>query len=70
MFQYEEEKLSALKMYMLQRELDLNDEMLKAIDGLYTKFVPANVREFIDLREKTKPIPKPRKNKEERDEIP
>ena len=33
-----------------QKDLQLEDELTKAMEGFYGKHVPANVREFIDLR--------------------
>ena len=54
---YDEEKLSAIKLYMSQREMDLKSELEKSVDALYSKYVPANVREFIDMKSmQTKPI--------------
>ena len=47
---FDEEKLAAVKMYMSQRELDLKTELEKTLDGMYAKFVPSNVREFIDMK--------------------
>ena len=47
---YDEEKLSALKLYLEQRSEKVEDEMTKALDNLYIKTVPANVRDFISLR--------------------
>ena len=47
---FDEEKLAAVKMYMSQRELDLKTELEKMLDGMYVKFVPSNVREFIDMK--------------------
>ena len=47
---FDEEKLSAVKMYMSQRELDVKTELEKALDGMYAKYVPSNVREFIDMK--------------------
>ena len=58
---YDDEKLSAIKMYMEQKNTDLLDELVKAIDNMYTKHVPTNVRDFIEMREKSKPSPKPKK---------
>jgi hypothetical protein len=53
---YDDEKLSAIKLYMSQRDLDFKEEVEKSVDSLYTKYVPANVREFIDLKSlQTKP---------------
>ena len=36
---YDSEKLSAVKMYMEQRDTDLKSEMEKSLDALYTKYV-------------------------------
>ena len=47
---FDEEKLAAVKMYMSQRELDVKTELEKALDGMYAKYVPSNVREFIDMK--------------------
>lgn len=47
---YEDEKLNAVKMYMEQRDLDFKEEFEKSVDSLYAKYVPANVREFIDMK--------------------
>lgn len=47
---YDEEKLNALKLYLDQKGAKTEDELAKALDALYTKTVPAGVREFIDMR--------------------
>lgn len=47
---YDDEKLSAIKLYMSQRDLDFKEELEKSVDSLYAKYVPANVREFIDMK--------------------
>ena len=47
---FEDEKLSALKMYLEQRGQTVEGELEKALDTLYAKTVPAGVREFLDLR--------------------
>ena len=47
---YDDEKLSAVRMYMKQKDLDIKSELEKTIDGMYTKYVPSNVREFIDMK--------------------
>lgn len=58
---FDAEKLSAAKLYMAQKELSFEDEMVKAAEGLYGKYVPANVREIIELNAGNKPSPKPKK---------
>ena len=47
---FDEEKLNALKLYLDQKGVKTEDELAKALDGLYNKTVPAGVREFIDMR--------------------
>ena len=61
---YDEEKLAALRLYLGQKNQTVEEELLTATDNLYTKTVPNNVREFIDLRAgKTVSEPKKRKPK-------
>ncbi len=47
---YDEEKLSALKIYLEQKGSSLDDELVKMLDTLYNKTVPASVREFISMK--------------------
>lgn len=43
------EKLSALEMYLEQKNMKLPEELEKYAEQLYQKYVPSNVREFIEL---------------------
>lgn len=43
------EKLTALEMYLGQKNLKLSEELEKFAEQLYQKYVPSNVREFIEL---------------------
>ena len=47
---YDAEKLSALKLYLGQKNLSVEAELVAATDTLYIKTVPANVRDFIELQ--------------------
>lgn len=47
---YDEEKLSALKLYLEQKGQTVESELTAACDSLYVKTVPTNVRDYIDLR--------------------
>jgi len=58
---FDEEKLAAAKLYMEQKELSFEEELVKAAEALYGKYVPANVREFLELSAGTKPAAKPRR---------
>lgn len=44
---YEEEKVKALRWYLEQRGSGLEEELNKALDALFQKNVPANVRGYI-----------------------
>lgn len=62
---FDEEKLSALKMYLEQKKMSVEDELERFLDILYTKNVPTGVRDFIDMKSGTVTAapPKPRKQK-------
>ena len=45
---FEERKLSALKLYMEKKDVELEAEMQDALNRLYAKYVPTQVREYID----------------------
>ncbi|HEZ7986687.1 MAG TPA: DUF6103 family protein [Ruminococcus sp.] len=51
----EAEKLAALEMYLGQKNMRLSAELEKYSEQLYQKYVPSNVREFIELTAAKKP---------------
>ena len=53
-----EEKLSAIEMYLEQKSTTLAAELEKYADQLYGKVVPQNVRDFIDMMSDRKPARK------------
>lgn len=57
---FDDEKLNALKLYLGQKDAQVEDELTKALDTLYSKTVPAGVRDFIEMRSGENPIPKPK----------
>ncbi len=62
-FSYDEEKLNALKIYLAQKGATLEEELEKATEIVYVKYVPQNVREFIEMKSgRVPPAPKRRKN--------
>ena len=67
---YDDEKLNAIRLYMSQRDLDFKEELEKSVDSLYAKYVPANVREFIDMKGSQIKPPKPKKEKTESIDLP
>lgn len=62
-----DEKLSALEMYLAQKNTTLTAEIDKYAEQLYTKVVPQNVREYIEM---TKPVRKIRSDKKSEDRPP
>lgn len=54
------EKLSAIEMYLEQKNTTLAAELDKYVEQLYQKNVPQNVRDFIDMMSAKKPARKPR----------
>ena len=50
-----EEKLSAIEMYLNQKDTTLAAELDKYVEQTYTKVVPQNVRDFIDMMTDKKP---------------
>ena len=57
---FDEEKLSALKMYLLQKNAQIESELEKSLDTLYLKTVPAGVRDFISMKSGASPAPAPK----------
>ena len=63
---FDEDKASALVLYLSQKGTTVEAELEKALDTLYSKTVPAGVRDFIDMKSGTaspSAVPKPRKPK-------
>ena len=63
---FDEDKASALVLYLSQKGTTAEAELEKALDALYSKTVPAGVRDFIDMKSGTassSAVPKPRKPK-------
>lgn len=50
--QIPEEKLSAIEMYLEQKNTTLAAELDKQVEQIYSKVVPQNVREYIELTSK------------------
>lgn len=59
--QIPDEKLSAIEMYLEQKNTTLAAELDKQLEQIYAKVVPQNVREYIDMMIK-QPRRKPRKS--------
>jgi hypothetical protein len=59
--QIPEEKLSAIEMYLEQKNTTLAAELDKQVEQIYAKVVPQNVREYIELTAKQQ-IRRPRRS--------
>lgn len=58
----DEERLRAVETYMEKKEKNLEDELVEQLEKLYERYVPANVREYIDEKqEEEKKRRKPKK---------
>ena len=53
-----EEKLAALEMYLPQKNTTLTAELDRFVEQLYSRAVPQNVRDFIDMRTGEKSLKK------------
>lgn len=64
---YDEERLSALRLYLAEKNAQVEDELTKALDALYGKTVPQSVRHYLNLRGggERSAAPPPRKPKPE-----
>ena len=58
----DEAKANALRLYLAQKDSTPEAELEKAADALYGKYVPAGVREFLELNAENKTA-KPKKPK-------
>ena len=58
----DEERLTTLRIYMEQKNVDLEEELSKAIDSLYLKYVPIAVRDFFAMRDETMQATKKKKS--------
>lgn len=61
---FDEEKLAAARLYLAQKNLSAEEELGKAMEALYQKYVPGNVREFIEMRSRQERPQKKRAVKE------
>jgi len=52
---YDDEKLSAIKLFLSKKNLDLEKELVSCMDSLFKKFVPAEVRNYLELKDGNPP---------------
>ena len=69
---FDEDKASALVLYLSQKGTSAEAELEKALDTLYSKTVPAGVRDCIDMKSgiaSPPAVPKPKKPRPEVSEV-
>ena len=54
-FSFDEEKLDALKIFIDGKNVNIEAEMVQAMEELYTKHVPVRVREYISKKNLSDP---------------
>lgn len=52
---YDEEKLNALRLFLTQKNLDLDTELTDHLSRLFTRHVPQNVRDYLELKDVASP---------------
>ncbi len=60
---FDEERLSALKMYLEQKGQTVEGELENMLENIYTKTVPVGVREFINMKAGVATPPRQKKPK-------
>lgn len=59
-FEYDDAKLEAIRICLVDKQTDLNHELEAFMDSTYKKFVPAPVRDFIEKKEEMAPVEEPK----------
>ena len=54
-FSFDEEKLDALKIFIDGKNVNIEAEMVQAMEELYAKYVPIRVREYISKKNLSDP---------------
>ena len=63
--EFDDEKLDALQVYLNEKEISLESELVDTVQKLYEKHVPIPVRSFIDRDRSKQVLSKKRSKKEE-----
>ena len=63
--EYDDEKLDALNVYLNEKELVLENELVDTVQKLYEKHVPVMVRSFIERDRNKQTLVKKRSKKDE-----
>lgn len=52
---YDDERLEAMRIFLSENGTTIEDELLSALDAIYRKNVPSQVRAFFEKRSQTEP---------------
>jgi len=52
---YDEERLNAIRLFLMQKNLDLDTELEGFFDSLFKKIVPPDVRRFLEMKDGSTP---------------
>ena len=58
---YDEEKLNAVRLFLEQKNLDLDRELERFMEQLFRRHVPKNVQEYLELKDCVAPVPPTKK---------
>lgn len=58
---YDEEMLNAIRLFLTQKDLDLDKELTGFLDQLFKRHVPSSVRDYLELRDCVAPSPPQKK---------
>ena len=53
---FDEEKLTALRIFITQKNLDLDNELESFMEQLFKRYVPKNVQEYLELKDSITPL--------------
>ena len=57
----DEGKLNAIRLFLTQKNLDLDKELDRFMEQLFNRYVPKNVQEYLGLKDCSTPSPPPKK---------
>ncbi len=56
---YNEERLNAIRLFLVQKNMDFDSELEGFLDALYKKVVPLDVRRFFEMKQDCNPAKPP-----------
>ena len=59
-FEYDDAKLEAIRICLADKQTDLAHELEIFMNSIYRKFVPSQVRDFLEKKEELTPVDEPK----------